>query len=95
MLPPESMSWVPIRYRKNGATRAIRERFTAASSKLVFFKPCSAKAFGMWITKNGIAVRRSNQQAAPGHESALHEATPCGLFPQVDDQQAEDEGRKR
>jgi len=37
----------------------------------------------------------SDQQTTRGHESTLHEAAPRSLFPQVDDQQAENEGLKK
>ena len=38
--------------------------------------------------------QRSDQKAAGGHQSSLHEATPRSFFPQIDDQQAENEGWK-
>jgi hypothetical protein len=45
--------------------------------------------------KQNRGEQRSNQQTACRHESSLHEATSCGFFPQVDDEQAEDEGLER
>jgi hypothetical protein len=48
----------------------------------------------MWNTKNGIAVSR-DPISRPRVAMSRPEAAPRSLFPQVDDQQAEDEGLKK